>query len=318
MKKFELCFEISKTRDYVAPELMTADTPPFDWNSADNLHFEYLYEFMPAGIITRFIVRQHMNIYKDTYWKNGVLLEFDDTRIQVIAEPLNRKIIIRAEGRDKTGALAIVRSEIGYIHETLNHPDVKEMIPCICQECRNTETPHFYGYKKLQKFKDKGKTTVTCDESVEDVPIEELIIGITIQHQEWEWDVFIAFASKDFPTVSKIIKDMKKHNIRYWLDDEQIIPGDSISKKVENGLQNSRFIMPCLSRNQLESDWVHAEYSAVLHRILSGKTRQKVVPLILDNLDDDEIPHLLGGTRCERYSDARGYEKLLNSLKYRD
>ncbi|MCP4347938.1 MAG: toll/interleukin-1 receptor domain-containing protein, partial [Desulfobacterales bacterium] len=246
-------------------------------------------------------------------WKNGVLLEFDNTRIRVIAEPLNRKIIIRAEGRNKTGALAIVRSEIGHIHDTLNHPEVREMIPCTCHECRNTETPHLYEYSILQKFRDKGRTTVTCNKSVEDMPIEELIMGITNQLQEW--DVFIAFASEDFPTVSKIIKDMKRYNIRYWLDDEQIMPGDSISKKIENGLQKSWFIMPCLSRNQLESDWVRAEYSEILNRMLSGKTRQKVVPLILDNLDGAEIPHLLADIGYERYSDVQGYEKLLHNLK---
>ncbi|MCP4344129.1 MAG: TIR domain-containing protein, partial [Desulfobacterales bacterium] len=313
MKKFELCFEISRTRDYVAPELMAADTPGFDWNSADNLHFEYHYEFMPAGIITRFIVRQHMNIYKDTYWKNGVLLEFDNTRIRVIAEPLNRKIIIRAEGRNKTGALAIVRNEIGHIHDTLNHPEVREMIPCICHECRNTETPHLYEYSILQKFRDKGKTTVTCNKSVEDMPIEELIMGITNSPQEW--DVFIAFASGDFPTVSKIIKDLKSHNIRYWLDDEQILPGDSVSQAIENGLLNSRAIMPCFSRNQLKSGWVRAEYSAVLYRKFSGKTEQKIVPLILDDMDDTEMPLLFGDIRHERYSDPQGYKKLLHSLK---
>ncbi|MCP4113785.1 MAG: TIR domain-containing protein [Desulfobacteraceae bacterium] len=313
MKKFELCFEIGRSREYVAPELMAADAPNFDWNNADNLFFEYHYEFMPAGIITRFIVRQHMNIYRETYWRNGVLLEYDNTRVQVVADPLNRKIRIRAEGKNKTGALAIVRSEIDYIHESLNNPDAREMIPCICSECRSAKLPHFFEYKKLEKFQDKEKSTITCYESAEDVSIEELIMGMTDFSQEW--DVFIAFASEDFPIVREIVNDLKRHKIRYWLDDEQILPGDSISQKVENGLLNSRFVMPCFSRHELKSGWVRAEYSAILNRMLSGNTGQRVVPLILDDLEDSEMPPLLSDIRYERYSDVRGYDKLLRRLK---
>ncbi len=314
MKKFELCFEIGRsTREYVAPELMAADAPFFDWNNADNLFFEYHYEFMPAGIITRFIVRQHMNIYMETYWRNGVLLEYDNTRVQVIADPLNRKIRIRAEGRNKIGSLAIVRNEIDYIHESLNNPDAREMIPCICSECSNAKLPHFFEYKKLEKFLDKEKSTITCYESAEDVLIEELIMGMTDSSQEW--DVFVAFASEDFPVVREIVNDLKRHGIRYWLDDEQILPGDSISQKVENGLLNSRFVMPCFSRNELKSGWVRAEYSAILNRMLSGNTGQRVVPLILDDLEDSEMPPLLSDIRYERYSDVRGYDKLLRRLK---
>ncbi|MCK4819733.1 GTP-binding protein, partial [bacterium] len=68
MKKFELCFEIPKTQTYIVPELLKPGKPEFEWDYADNLRFEYRYEFMPAGIITRFIARTNDICKEEIYW----------------------------------------------------------------------------------------------------------------------------------------------------------------------------------------------------------------------------------------------------------
>ncbi|MCP4346838.1 MAG: TIR domain-containing protein [Desulfobacterales bacterium] len=309
MKKFELCFEIGQTLNYAVPELMALDAPRFEWDSENNLCIEYHYDFMPFGIIPRFIVRRHMDIFKEIYWKNGVLLEYDNTRIKIVANPVSRKINVSVQGSNMTDALAIVRSEFNYIHDTLNRPRVKEMIRCNCSECRNAEAPHFYEYKQLEKFKDKGKAVVSCHKSVEDILIDNLLMEVI--NPPGEWDVLIAFAWKDFSTVNEITDLLKRYGIRYWLEDEQIMPGDSIPQKIEQGVQNSRFFMPCFSRNQIKAGWVREEYGAVLDRMLRGNMKQSIIPLVLDDMDDTEIPHLLCDIRYEKYSDSRWHERLL-------
>ena len=155
------------------PELLRPSKPEFEWDYRDNLRFEYRYDFMPAGIITRFIVRTHDIIKEEIYWKNGVVLQRENTEALIISERLNRKIRIWVSGDKKKELLAIIRREFDYIHKTLNDPEVTEMIPCICSECVTAEHPHFYEYETLCRFRTKGK--IACKKSTEDVSIEKLL-----------------------------------------------------------------------------------------------------------------------------------------------
>lgn len=75
MKKFELVFQFEDALEYLVPELLPGDRPPFSWDETDNLRFEYRYDFMPKGVITRFTVRNHKLIEKD-YLMRG-LFSFD-------------------------------------------------------------------------------------------------------------------------------------------------------------------------------------------------------------------------------------------------
>ena len=78
----------------------------------DNLHLQYHYDFMPEGIITRFISRLYYLIKDDHFWKNGVELRFEDTTAIVISELLNRKMKISVTGSCKIELLAIIRNDL--------------------------------------------------------------------------------------------------------------------------------------------------------------------------------------------------------------
>jgi hypothetical protein len=178
MKKFELCFQIFDSMDYVIPELLPATQPGFTWEDRENLRFEYHYDFMPGGIITRFIVRTHDLIKDNIYWKNGAVLKWDGTEAMISSEALSRKIRIRIRGKDKKSMLSIIRREIDYIHKTLNYPDVKEMIPCICTECQGSNEPSFYDFSILKKYEAKNIQEIRCPKNLDNVLIEKLFSGI--------------------------------------------------------------------------------------------------------------------------------------------
>jgi len=76
MEKFELCFPITGSDIHIVPELLPAERPGIEfrvYKQPGNLHFRYRYDFMPEGIITRFISRMYYLIKDDHFWKNGVL-----------------------------------------------------------------------------------------------------------------------------------------------------------------------------------------------------------------------------------------------------
>jgi internalin A len=177
MKQFELCFQIPDSQDFIVPELLPAHKPGIEWDTRDNLRFEYHYEFMPAGIITRFIVRNHDLIENNIYWKNGVVLKRENSRALIISETINRKISIWCNGDDKKSMLEIARKEIDIIHETLNSPDVKEMVPCNCNECKSSAEPDFYDFSLLKKYKSQDIEEIRCNRSLDNVSVEKLVMG---------------------------------------------------------------------------------------------------------------------------------------------
>ena len=76
MLKFDLCYEIPGSKGYfIAPQLLGDNQLSYKWPDKHNLVTIYKYEFMPKGIILRFIVTMHMYICKQKFvWKSGVVL----------------------------------------------------------------------------------------------------------------------------------------------------------------------------------------------------------------------------------------------------
>jgi small GTP-binding protein len=178
MKRFELCFQIPNSQDYILPQLLPPHESNFEWNYEDNVRFEYHYEFMPSGIIARFIVRNHDLIENNLYWQNGVVLNWENSRALIIGDPFKKEIKIRLRGVDPRIFLEIIRRDIDVIHKSLNYPEFTELLPCTCSRCSEHNNPHLFDYSVLKKFKEKKKRFIPCLKSTEDVSIENLLNGI--------------------------------------------------------------------------------------------------------------------------------------------
>ena len=59
MNKFELAYELPDKRSHLVAELLPSTEPEFEWDDTNALRFYYCYDFLPAGVMTRFIVRVH-------------------------------------------------------------------------------------------------------------------------------------------------------------------------------------------------------------------------------------------------------------------
>ena len=118
-RKFEICYDLP-TGGYLAPGLLPVDRLDYPWRStAQDLYFEYRYKFMPKGMLTRFIVKRHRDIYgrKDSqpiHWRHGVLLDYAETRALVQERYFENKITIRLEGTNQKRFLDIIRKTISY------------------------------------------------------------------------------------------------------------------------------------------------------------------------------------------------------------
>jgi len=210
MEKFELCFNLIGTEYYIIPELLPAKRPEEEvnkFNKGKNLIFEFKFEFMPSGILTRFICRNHYIIEKEFFWKNGVVLKFEESKALIVSEPINRKIRVVISGSNNPELLAIIRKEFESIYSTLNlkkELDYKEMIPCNCNVCYK-EASNFYDYSVLKKFINKGKESIDCQISAEKVIIKGLLTGYEEKNIKFDLLQSILIAVSQLQGLSKVI-----------------------------------------------------------------------------------------------------------------
>jgi len=93
-------------------------------------------------------------------------------------------------------------------------------------------------------------------------------------------DVFICHASEDKTTVVRpLTKALTEQGISCWLDEAEIKWGDSITKKVNEGLSKSPFVVVVLSQAFLSKNWPERELNAALN-IEASSGEVKVLPLI--------------------------------------
>ncbi|MCP4549679.1 MAG: TIR domain-containing protein, partial [bacterium] len=115
---------------------------------------------------------------------------------------------------------------------------------------------------------------------------------------DFSFDVFLSYNSKDKSRVRRLAERLKQEGLRVWFDEWTVGPGDIISLKVDEGLEQSRVLLLCISPNALSSGWVALERSTAIHRDPANEGR-RFIPLLMV---DCKLPDTL---RRYKYVDLR-------------
>ena len=76
---------------------------------------------------------------------------------------------------------------------------------------------------------------------------------------EFRYDVFLSHSSKDKEIVRAVAERLRADGLRVWFDSWILKPGDSIPAKIEEGLEQSRVLVLCMSAQAFGSDWAQLE-----------------------------------------------------------
>ncbi len=184
MKRFQLAFEVSNST-YLVAELLENKTINLDYEFpfGETLSFRYEYDFIPAGIMTRFIVS--LNNYLETIdnvkqcWKKGAYLKrYTAYALVRLYDNLSERYVdIKVSGeisRERQELLTIIRKSFEEIHSQFKQIKITEKIPCICSE----ECEFLFEYKSILRAERKGKSTIECHHTLEDVDIKKLLDGV--------------------------------------------------------------------------------------------------------------------------------------------
>ena len=79
-------------------------------------------------------------------------------------------------------------------------------------------------------------------------------------------DVFLCHASQDKKAiVEPLIEECKRVGISYWYDKVEILWGDSMTKKINEGLGMSHYVVAIISKSFLGKNWPERELIAVIN-----------------------------------------------------
>ena len=80
-------------------------------------------------------------------------------------------------------------------------------------------------------------------------------------------DVFLCHTSEDKKRyVTPFVKGLKKEGITYWVDKAEIKWGENIIKRINDGLEISRFVVVFLSQNFIGGHWAEKELMSALSK----------------------------------------------------
>jgi GTPase SAR1 family protein len=196
MERFDLCYQIDPQLSWkhasqsLIPQLLPFQPPSSlpTWNAeemkAGKVHVELIYhlDFVPAGIMSWFIVRTHRYTCK-LHWREGVILSYQDhwARVELFAR--RNELRLEAWGVEPRTFLVILKETVDLILSRFEGLQVRREVPCIChlQTGSAQPCPRTYHYEEdLVERLNQGRETIECRKSYQLVKVRELLYGIHI------------------------------------------------------------------------------------------------------------------------------------------
>ena len=101
------------------------------------------------------------------------------------------------------------------------------------------------------------------------------------------YDIFISHASEDKNDIARPLFDtLTSKGINVWFDEAVLTVGDSLRRKIDEGLASSRFGVVILSTNFFAKNWPQQELNGLFAREISGG---KVILPIWHKISKDEV-----------------------------
>lgn len=123
--------------------------------------------------------------------------------------------------------------------------------------------------------------------------------------------IFLSHTNTDKPFVRKLKKSLERHGVQeIWIDEAEIQVGDSLMKKIEEGISKTKYIAVVLSPDSISSNWVAKELNMAINReVESGEV--VVLPILYKKC---ELPGFLDGKVYADFTTSAKYKESLKKL----
>jgi hypothetical protein len=126
--------------------------------------------------------------------------------------------------------------------------------------------------------------------------------------------VFLSHSSKDNDKARRIANSLSNQGIDVWFDEWEIRIGESITQKIEKGLQDADFVAVLLTKHSVESRWVEKEWQSKIGEE-ADSWKVKILPLWAEICN---IPYLLKDKRYANFVNDfdEGISELISAINY--
>lgn len=105
-----------------------------------------------------------------------------------------------------------------------------------------------------------------------------------------EYDVFISHASEDKDSVVRpLALALKEKGVNVWYDEFELKIGDSLRRKIDQGLSKSKFGIVVISRSFIKKGWTNYELDGLMTKAISGQ--QILLPIWHDITKQEVIDY---------------------------
>ncbi len=124
--------------------------------------------------------------------------------------------------------------------------------------------------------------------------------------------VFISHAGEDNERfVFGFAEKLYANGIQAWVDRWEMLPGDSIIDRIfEEGIAQAMIVV--VSEHSVDKPWVKAELNTGVVRRIDGLSR--LIPVIVGDVDDTQLPESLRDTLWIRISDLDDYDAEFSQI----
>jgi hypothetical protein len=139
----------------------------------------------------------------------------------------------------------------------------------------------------------------------EDSDIEDLGLG--------KKSVFLSHNRVDRPFVRRIFRELRKRGVPCWLDEAEILPGDSLIEKIADAITEMDYLLCFISEDSIKSSWVRKEISIALTQEIAGR-QVRVVPAMIGSVQDEQIPPAISDKYYLDFRSNAPFEKAMHEL----
>jgi TIR domain len=120
--------------------------------------------------------------------------------------------------------------------------------------------------------------------------------------------IFLSHNHKDKEFVRRLANNLRAYGVKVWVDEAEILVGDSLIQKIGEGIEEMEYLGVVLSPNSVDSKWVQREIEVATNKEINGR-KVKVLPILYRKC---KMPPFLEG---KLYADFTLYESYQSGLQ---
>jgi hypothetical protein len=218
---------------------------------------------MPKGLLNQVSAELSRYIMLDEYnneevWSNAVNFEYRRAICHIYEDSFKKTITIKAKGEFAQEMVFLIVQTFEKITSKYKGVKPEIRIPCNCKKCTNREgRQEYYTYDRLEERRSDGKKTIHCNNSDEEIFIEDLLFGSGFSENMYSDTIQLKTITIFLASSSELETDRKEFEIFINRENKELI-----KRGIFIRLEIWEDFVDCMSRTRSQDEYNKAVRSS--------------------------------------------------------